>query len=154
MIHCEGAPAPLQPAGPVCQTGPANLIFLRLVRFLRSWYFNGEKRWVDVMDTQTFKDTLGRAEPPAGLTPPLLALWHQARGKWEEAHRLVQDDRSESGAWVHAFLHRVEGDASNADYWYAVAGRPHYAGSLSSEWQEITGHLLGALAESLLEVDH
>ncbi len=106
------------------------------------------------MNIQTLKNTLGRAEPPVGLTPPFQALWHQARGQWEEAHRLVQDDRSESGAWVHAFLHRVEGDSSNANYWYAIAGRPHYTGSLSSEWQEIAGHLLEALAEPVLEVDH
>jgi hypothetical protein len=106
------------------------------------------------MNIQTFKDTLGQAEPPAGLIPPLQALWHQARGNWDEAHRLVQDDRSEAGAWVHAFLHRVEGDASNADYWYAIAGRPHHAGSLSSEWQEIAGHLLRSPAETALEVDH
>lgn len=105
------------------------------------------------MDIQKFKDTLGQAEPPVGWPPPLRALWYQAGGKWEEAHRLVQDDRSESGAWVHAFLHRVEGDLSNADYWYAIAGRPHYAGSLSSEWQEIASHIL-EVAEPLLEVDH
>ena len=106
------------------------------------------------MNIQTFKDTLGLAEPSADWAPPLRALWYQARGKWDEAHRLVQDDRNEAAAWVHAFLHRVEGDASNAGYWYAIAGRPHCVGSLSSEWQEIAGHLLQSPVELALAMDH
>lgn len=106
------------------------------------------------MNIETFKDTLGQAAAPADLSGPLRALWHQAKGQWDEAHRLVQEDRTEAGAWVHAFLHRVEGDASNAAYWYAIAGRPHCASSLSSEWQEIAAHLLGSPAEPALEMDH
>jgi hypothetical protein len=107
-----------------------------------------------MMDFQTFKFSLGQAEPPAELSPPLEALWHQAKGKWENAHELVQGETTEAAAWVHAFLHRVEGDASNAGYWYRIAGRPHCNNSLSTEWQEIASHLLGASTEPALEMDH
>ena len=103
------------------------------------------------MDFQAFTNSLDQAEPSADLPPPLRALWHQAKGNWDQAHRLVQGEKTEAAAWVHAFLHRVDGDADNAGYWYGIAGREHCAGSLSSEWEEIAGELLG---EPALEVDH
>jgi hypothetical protein len=106
------------------------------------------------MDIKAFKESLGQAEPPAGLSPPLRALWHQARGSWEKAHELVQDEKTEAGAWVHAFLHRVAGDTSNANYWYAIAGRQQCSSTLSAEWQDITDQLLAAQALSELEMDH
>jgi hypothetical protein len=106
------------------------------------------------MDFEIFKDSLGRAEPPAELPPSLCALWHQAGGNWDKAHGLVQDERTEAGAWVHAFLHRVEGDPANAAYWYNVAGRAPCANSLSSEWRDIACRLLETLAEPALEMDH
>lgn len=106
------------------------------------------------MDFRTFKDSIGQPEPPAGLSPPLRALWHHAKGNWEQAHQLVQGETTEAAAWVHAFLHRVEGDITNADYWYGLAGRPHCNNSISTEWQEIAVHLLGAPTEQPLEMDH
>lgn len=112
------------------------------------------KRWVDVMNLHEFKNSLDQAEPPAALSAPLKALWHHAKGNWEKAHGLVQGETTEAAAWVHAFLHRVEGDESNAEYWYGLAGRPHSSASISSEWQEIASHLLGASAERALEMDH
>ena len=81
------------------------------------------------------------SEPP-GLTPPLRALWHDAKDDWETAHRIAQDDESSAAAWVHAYLHRREGDISNARYWYARAGRPEHRGALGDEWKEIAGSLL------------
>lgn len=81
-------------------------------------------------------------DEPAGLDTPLRALWQDAAGNWEAAHTCVQDDNSAEAAWVHAYLHRKEGDASNAGYWYARAGRPHFSGSLGSEWEEIARDLL------------
>jgi hypothetical protein len=81
---------------------------------------------------------------PAGLTPPLRAMWHDAKDDWEAAHRIAQDDDSSDAGWVHAYLHRREGDISNARYWYARAGRPEYRGSLDSEWEEIVRALLQA----------
>ena len=81
---------------------------------------------------------------PASLTPALRAMWHDANGDWESAHRMVQDESSREAAWVHAYLHRREGDDGNAGYWYKRAGRSAVHGSLESEWQEIVGALLSS----------
>lgn len=81
---------------------------------------------------------------PAGLTPPLQALWHDARGDWDAAHRIAQDDESRDAAWVHAYLHRKEGDASNARYWYARSGKTEHQGSLEEEWHDIVRSLLSS----------
>jgi hypothetical protein len=64
---------------------------------------------------------------------PLAALWHDAHGDWALAHELVQDDSSAEAAWVHAYLHRKEGDAGNARYWYSVAGKSEFKESLDAE---------------------
>ena len=96
------------------------------------------------MDAKTFKASAAEPEPPHGLSPALLALWHLARGEWDEAHGLAQSDRGRDGAWVHAHLHRVEGDLSNAGYWYRRADRPPSQASLDDEWQEIAAALLVA----------
>lgn len=82
------------------------------------------------------------AIPPKGASSPLTALWHAARGDWDRAHTLVMDDGSAEAAWVHAYLHRVEGDQSNAGYWYAKAKKPHSKKPLDEEWGEIAGALL------------
>ena len=79
---------------------------------------------------------------PERLTPPLAALWHVARGEWDRAHTLVQDDDSAEAAWVHAHLHRVEGDEGNAGYWYARARKPHASVSHDEEWKQIADALL------------
>lgn len=84
------------------------------------------------------------AQPPASLTPPLLALWQDAKGDWESAHQTAQAIDDQSGAWIHAYLHRKEGDASNAAYWYRRAGKPVCGTSLEAEWEEIVSALLGA----------
>ncbi|HZP59216.1 MAG TPA: hypothetical protein VFB27_02750 [Opitutaceae bacterium] len=67
--------------------------------------------------------------PPPGLTPALSALWYDAAGDWDRAHGCAQEDGSRAGAWVHAYLHRKEGDEGNAGYWYARAGRPVFEGA-------------------------
>ena len=94
------------------------------------------------MDLKAFRDSLEADQPPAGLSPPLAALWQAAKGDWEAAHRLAQSDGSAEGAWVHAYLHRVEGDESNAGYWYRRAGRAHAKTPLDEEWAAIAGTLL------------
>jgi hypothetical protein len=77
--------------------------------------------------------------------PPLLqALWHDARGDWAAAHALAQDVETPDGAWVHAYLHRKEGDAFNAGYWYRRAGKPVFQGALDAEWTSLVTALLGA----------
>jgi hypothetical protein len=80
-----------------------------------------------------------RAAPtlPPGLSPALAALWHDARGDWERAHQVAQGDRTAAGSWVHAYLHRKEGDAGNAAYWYSRAGRPVPKGALEDEWADL-----------------
>lgn len=94
------------------------------------------------MDLGHFRASLDQPAPPEGLSPLLTALWHAARSEWEKAHRIAQDDSSADGAWVHAYLHRVEGDEANAGYWYRRAGKPHCQTSLESEWREIAQALL------------
>jgi hypothetical protein len=96
------------------------------------------------MDAKAFKTTLDRASPPDGLSKALAALWHAAKGDWNKAHDLAQAQDDESGAWVHAYLHRVEGDLSNADYWYRQAGRKRSKATLDAEWEAIAAALLDA----------
>jgi hypothetical protein len=94
------------------------------------------------MNLQDFQDSIDAAQPPKGLDAALRALWFEAKGDWDEAHREAQSKDDETGAWVHAYLHRVEGDEGNAGYWYRRANRPHSASSLSDEWREIAAALL------------
>ena len=79
---------------------------------------------------------------PAGLAAPLRALWHDARGEWDAAHALAQEAGGADGAWVHAYLHRKEGDEMNAGYWYRRAGRPVADSDLQVEWESIARELL------------
>lgn len=83
--------------------------------------------------------------PPADWPGALRALWHDARGDWDAAHTCAQDDAGPAGAWVHAYLHRKEGDAANAGYWYRRAGRPPPAAgfALAAEWERIARELAG-----------
>ncbi len=96
------------------------------------------------MDLRAFNDSLDQDAPPEGAGPALHALWHEGKGNWDEAHRLVRSQRNKVGAWVHAHLHRVEGDDANAKYWYGRAGRPHSSAPLKSEWEEIVSEILSA----------
>lgn len=89
-----------------------------------------------------FRASLSDTAPPAGLSTPLNALWFAARDDWEQAHRLVMNDESREAAWVHAYLHRVEGDLPNARYWYAQAGREPASGPTEAEWTTIVSSLL------------
>jgi hypothetical protein len=95
-----------------------------------------------VVSTVDFKATLAAAAPAGGLAPPLAALWWAAKGDWDAAHKIVQDENSSDAAWVHAYLHRVEGDLGNAGYWYRQAGKPAAKDSLESEWDRIVSALL------------
>ena len=77
------------------------------------------------------------------LEGPLLALWWDGHGDWERAHEVAQDVAEADGAWVHAYLHRKEGDAGNAAYWYRQAGRRVGSGDLRAEWEAMVMELLG-----------
>jgi hypothetical protein len=81
------------------------------------------------------------ATPPGELDAPRLALWHARRGEWDKAHSIAQDDKSDNGAWVHAHLHRVEGDLPNARFWYGKGGRDESTVSTGEEWVLIATEL-------------
>ncbi|WP_457798713.1 hypothetical protein [Methylocystis sp. S23] len=81
-------------------------------------------------------------EDASPADPALRALWFDARGDWDQAHRCVDRSADADAMWVHAFLHRKEGDQWNAGYWYRRAGRPPHPGALAEEWREIAAALL------------
>ena len=94
------------------------------------------------MTINEFTASLLANNPPAGLSEVLLALWHDGRGDWEGAHTIAQDVHTQEGSWVHAYLHRKEGDDFNAGYWYRKAGQPAFQGTLEEEWTHIVTALL------------
>ena len=89
-----------------------------------------------------FRASLSGAAPAPELDAPLAALWWAAKGKWDEAHKIAQDEETADAAWVHAYLHRVEGDLGNAGYWYRQANKPVASGPLETEWERIVLVLL------------
>jgi hypothetical protein len=93
------------------------------------------------MDPAVLFASLAEPKPPAGLNRSAEAMWWAKRGNWDQAHRVAQDDPSREGSWVHAYLHRVEGDEGNASYWYSRAGETRPSCSLDEEWEQIVGTL-------------
>jgi hypothetical protein len=76
------------------------------------------------MNVDDFRQSLTADQPPAELTLALAGLWWDAKGDWTRAHESAQQDEDPEGSWVHAYLHRKEGDQGNAVYWYGRAGKP------------------------------
>ena len=93
------------------------------------------------MTPDAFRNSLRERLPPY-VSLPLQALWWAAKDDWNKAHEIAQDDDGGDAAWVHAYLHRVEGDLANARYWYARAGRAHTTTSIEAEWDAIVETLL------------
>ena len=93
-----------------------------------------------------FKASLSGAVPAPDLAAPLAALWWAAKGNWDQAHSIAQDEANADGAWVHAYLHRVEGDLGNSGYWYRRAGKPVATDSTETEWERMVLALLGGRA--------
>ena len=89
------------------------------------------------MDMQAFRASIAKEQPPAGLNPALRALWWDAKGDWDEAHRLAQERDDTAGMRVHAYLHRKEGDQSNAEYWYRRSGDAPSTATLDEEWEAL-----------------
>lgn len=89
-----------------------------------------------------FKSSLSGTAPAPGISPPLAALWWAGKGDWSRAHKIVQDEKGVDAAWVHAYLHRVEGDPGNAGYWYRRAGKPDASGPVEAEWEQMVSTLL------------
>ncbi len=94
------------------------------------------------MDPTAFRNSLAAESPPAVLSGALQALWWDAKGDWEQAHRSAQQDPTEAGAAVHAYLHRKEGDLANAAFWYRRAGTEPQAGPIEAEGQRLLAALL------------
>ena len=95
------------------------------------------------MTPATFRQSLKAKAPPAGASAALQAMWWAANDNWQKAHRIVMSGDDQDCAWVHAYLHRFEGDLDNAKYWYRQARRKPATNELSSEWGEIVAALLG-----------
>jgi hypothetical protein len=94
------------------------------------------------MTPSAFKRSLPSKKPPNGLSPALTALWWAGNDAWDKAHAIVMNDDGADCAWVHAYLHRVEGDRDNARYWYRQARRAPASGDLAAEWAAIAAALL------------
>jgi hypothetical protein len=94
------------------------------------------------MNLPDFKAFLDNDLPPANASIYLRALWYDAKGDWQKAHELIQDYTDKDASWIHAYLHRKEGDVWNADYWYKKAGKLRPASSLEEEWSQIAEALI------------
>ena len=96
------------------------------------------------MTLEQFRATLAQKAAPQEVSPALRAMWEDAKGNWNEAHSIAQEIEDQTGWWIHAYLHRKEGDLGNAAYWYRRAGQPTAHDTLDEEWDRIVLSLLGA----------
>ena len=96
------------------------------------------------MELTQFRATVTQGAPPDGISLALQTLWWDAKGDWNRAHGCAQQDEGRTGSAVHAYLHRKEGDLSNARYWYNRAGRSPATGTLDAEWEALARELLAA----------
>ena len=94
------------------------------------------------MNLTFLKESLINSEPPPNVSVYLKALWYDAKGDWDQAHKAIQDVEDKNASWIHAYLHRKEGDIGNADYWYNKASKKRPTVSLEKEWEEIVNALL------------
>lgn len=94
------------------------------------------------MTFEEFKSTLSGAQPPSGISELVKAIWYEGKNDWEMAHNIAQEIHSADGSWIHAYLHRKEGDQGNAAYWYRRAGRPVPRISLQEEWEQLAREFL------------
>jgi len=89
-----------------------------------------------------FEKSLGMSKVPKEWPDALKAMWFDAKGDWESSHNIAQEMHNSIGSWLHAYLHRKEGDRFNAGYWYRLAGRTYPAATLEEEFQVIVKYLL------------
>jgi len=94
------------------------------------------------MTFKQFHNSLSQSSPPPGISKHLESLWYDARGDWEQSHNIIQDISDANASWIHAYLHRKEGDIWNADYWYNRAGKKRPDISLEVEWEAIVKEML------------
>ena len=94
------------------------------------------------MKYEQYKQTLLLKDPPNDFSVYLKALWFDGKDDWEKAHNTIQDVEDATASWIHAYLHRKEGDSGNADYWYRGAGRKRPSAGLDEEWETIVRALI------------
>ncbi len=94
------------------------------------------------MTFEEFNASLAAINPPEELSGYLKALWFDGKNNWDKAHEIAQDINDQNGSWLHAYLHRKEGDTANAGYWYRKAGKPMPSYALNQEWKEIVNEFL------------
>jgi hypothetical protein len=94
------------------------------------------------MNLTDFNESISSNNPQAEMSVYLKALWYDAKDDWDKAHQLIQDLHDRNASWIHAYLHRKEGDIGNADYWYNKAGKKRPAISLPEEWEHIVAVFL------------
>lgn len=127
-------------------TRPRHHLFLALLEFsehpIRPWTVTLFVVTELLMDFQSFIQSLSSSAPPAELSNPLKALWFDFSNNWERAHEAIQNDEDSASAWVHAYLHRKEGDLWNARYWYKLAGKRPVTGAFDEEREQIVQVLL------------
>lgn len=95
------------------------------------------------MQFEQFNKSIAADNPPSTVNQYALSLWYDAKGDWDAAHNLIQDVQDTTAAWIHAYLHRKEGDIGNAGYWYRRAGKKMPSCELAEEWEEIVRAVLG-----------
>ena len=94
------------------------------------------------MNYDEFITTLKKNEPPKNISDTLKALWYDGKDDWESSHNVAQDIHDKNGSWIHAYLHRKEGDIPNARYWYTMAGRKEPGVTLKEEWESLVKHFI------------
>ena len=94
------------------------------------------------MNFEQFQESLSQSTPPSQVSAHLKGLWYDAKGDWQQSHEIIQDINDTDAAWIHAYLHRKEGDIGNADYWYSRAGKKRPTVSLQQEWEMIAKELM------------
>lgn len=94
------------------------------------------------MTYDEFISSLANDEPPHELPDVMKALWYDGKNDWESSHNVAQDIHDRNGSWIHAYLHRKEGDLSNARYWYSMAGRKEPSLSLREEWESLVKNFI------------
>lgn len=97
---------------------------------------------VRIVDPNAFADSVEKPEPPGELSLALQALWWDAKGDWDRAHACAQARDDAQGMRVHAYLHRKEGDLSNAAYWYRRSDEAPSTATLDAEWEELVRRFL------------
>lgn len=94
------------------------------------------------MTLEEFKLSVSKQNPPAELNDLLKSLWYDAKGNWNKAHSIAQNISTKEGALLHAYLHRIEGDEWNAEYWYNRASETKFKGSVEDEWSNLVRRFL------------